>query len=216
MSKRIAQALLGALFLLTQSVRAQQASVEVPSLSLEVNANKVWSREAEKCPSEVMPARETKSYLGMASCQGSHMRSCMTQCTSGDAGACYWLGQALQAANGDSRAYESLYQRACKLGVMSGCTNRAAGMLAENKDNAKSQRCAADTFAKACAFDDPWACTMYAFHLSRGIGVSKDEVLALKTLERSCKYGLDDEACKYGMGLRDRLLENKRGTPSQK
>ena len=68
------------------------------------------------------------------------------------------------------------------------------------------QVCAAETFSKACALDDPWACTMYALHLSRGMGTKQDKNLALQMLAKSCKYGPEDEACTRGMALKKRLL----------
>jgi hypothetical protein len=50
---------------------------------------------------------------------------------------------------------------------------------------------------------------MYAFHLSRGLGVAKDEALALKILEKSCKYGDSDPACGYAKGLRQDILNRR-------
>ena len=54
----------------------------------------------------------------------------------------------------------------------------------------------------------PWACTMYAFLLSRGIGLRQDKDLALKVLGKSCKYGANDEACIYGTRLKQELLHS--------
>jgi len=78
-------------------------------------------------------------------------------------------------------------------------------MLADSPKDSQVQACAAATFAKACSFDDPWGCTMYAFHLGRGIGVAQDRELALKTLEKSCKYGAEDPACSTGLQLGEEI-----------
>ena len=103
---------------------------------------------------------------------------------------------------------EALFQRACSLGVASGCTNRAAGMLrAAGTSDHRLDQCAAATFAKACELEDPWACTMYASHLVRGAGVNKDAKLALRVLEKSCKYGKDDPACENAMQIREEILK---------
>jgi TPR repeat protein len=96
---------------------------------------------------------------------------------------------------------------------MSGCTNRAAGLSEAKPNDMATQACAVDTYAKVCGFDDPWACTMYAFHLSRGIGVAPDPGKALQVLEKSCKYGPDDQACIYGERVRRDIQNQVSGTP---
>ncbi|WOB06876.1 hypothetical protein [Piscinibacter gummiphilus] len=82
-------------------------------------------------------------------------------------------------------------------------------MSLEKEDDVAIQTCAARTFEKTCALDDPWGCTMYAFHLSKGRGVPVNRDMALAVLKKSCKYGPEDEACSYGRGLREQLLTAK-------
>jgi TPR repeat protein len=152
-----------------------------------------------------MAQRESRDHLKGNVCTPGRFSSCLSRCSEGEAGACYWLGYELQQGHAESSVSELLYQRSCRLGIASGCTNRAAGQLADHPNDAKAQACAAQTFAKTCSLDDPWGCTMYGFHLSRGIGVAQDRQLALKVLNKSCRYGTDDPACSSGMRLKDEL-----------
>src|SRR5262249_32146117 len=91
---------------------------------------------------------------------------------------------------------EALFLKACTLGVVSGCTNRAANMHRPIGD-----ACAVRTFQSACDRNDPWACTMIGFHLIRGIGIAKDRERARQALAKSCRYGEDDPACEYAKRL---------------
>lgn len=185
------------------------------SLAARVQANAAWQAQAKKCPAESMPARATLQPLRADPCQGpGRMESCLAHCETGDANACYWLANGLQPAGGADEGYEPLYQRACSLGLVSGCTNRAAGMLAADADSPEARQCAVQTFAGACDLDDPWACTMYGFHLSRGIGVKADLELALKVLQKSCRFGPQDPACSGAEKLREEILQARRAAES--
>ena len=176
------------------------------SVLRQITQNQEWMSETKQCPADLMPIRETP--IGEDDCNPPRLRACMMSCMGGDGGACFWLAYALQQSKAPEQSYEALYQRSCKLGIVSGCTNRAAGILSADKSES-SQACAARTFQKTCEHDDPWGCTMYALHLSQGWGIPKDTRLALHVLEKSCKHGPEDEACTRGMEIRDRLLEAK-------
>lgn len=191
------------------TANAQQPSAEVDGVSREVLKRESWLADSQKCPAALFPKKEDRDHLNGNDCKPGKLGSCLARCSASDASACYWLGHELEQARGLPGAYESLYQRSCRLGVVSGCTNRAAGMLEDRPNDSQLQACAAATFAKSCSFDDPWGCTMYAFHLSRGIGVAQDKKLALKMLEKSCIYGAEDTACTTGLQLRD-AIQGKR------
>ena len=60
-------------------------------------------------------------------------------------------------------------------------------------DSGHDESCAIRTYGLACDHNDPWACTMIGFHLTRGIGVDKDHDRVRKTLAKSCRFGEDDE-----------------------
>jgi len=190
---------------------AQGNSAEVRDVARDIIAKPEWIREAEFCPATVMASKEATDYLSVNDCKPGKLFACFAKCSAGSGGACYWLAYALQLENAPPDSYESLYQRSCKLGVMSGCTNRAAGMLRGRPDDERTKACAAQTFEAVCAFDDPWACTMIALHLSRGIGVEQDTARALKSLEKSCKYGPEDEACIYAAHVRRDIRAREQG-----
>lgn len=188
-----------------QAAHGQAASADAARVAREVLSHRAWMTQARQCPSTVMPPSETTEDLRKNICQSMPLSACLAQCRAGDGGACYWLANALEQAQAEAGAQGALYQRACQQGIVSGCTNRAAGMLSEHPNDQPVLACAVETFAKACAVDDPWACTMYAFHLGRGIGVAQNKALAIQVLGKSCKYGDDDPACRYGMGLKAEL-----------
>lgn len=187
---------------------AQPPSVEVLTVTDGVLARGGWLAESQHCPASLMTGRQSLAYLAGRDCLPGRMTSCLSRCASNDGGACYWLAESVQEAHGDERASEALFQRACRLGIVSGCTNRAAGIMKESSpDDSKVKACAARTFGVACQHDDPWACTMRAALLSRGLGVAQDREEALKVLLKSCKYGPDDPACEYARRLRAELEE---------
>jgi hypothetical protein len=195
-------------------VQAQEPVAEANAVAAEVLARSDWMAAANQCPSTLMRTQEATDHLDGNNCKAGQLKACLSKCSAGQPGACYWLAVALQQAAEEKQAGEVLYQQACALGVMSGCTNRAAGVSKDMQEDAPAQACAVETFSKACAFDDPWACTMYASHLSRGVGTVRNEGLALKVLGKSCKYGLEDPACAYGMRLKKRISGDADGSKS--
>jgi TPR repeat protein len=209
-----------ALLLLALSVLAVPAhAVEPPDpFTLEtvarVNGKKAWVNDAAVCPALLMPSRAATATAQDETCYRTPTAACLARCESGSAGACYWLGQALMQRKAPDHADEVLFQRSCKLGHASGCTNRAAGMLMEQSDALPAQQCAARTFEKTCALDDPWGCTMLGLHLSRGLGVAPNPERALEVMRKSCKFGTDDPACSYAMRIRQDI-EQARG-PAKK
>jgi len=165
-----------------------------------------WLAATKLCPTDLMPSRAP------VDARNDHCKApydtCLSKCEAGDGGSCYWLAYQLQQNGAQSEIYESLFQRSCKLGIVSGCTNHAAALL-RAKDDVSTQKCAARTFERGCGYEDPWACTMYALVLSRGLGVAQDEASALKVLDKSCKYGDSDPACGYAKGLRQDILDRR-------
>ena len=191
-----------------QSSYAQNLG-EKSSVVDEVLSLTTWVSEADRCPAELAQSEEANDRTSSKDCRVGNLKSCLIRCKAGVPGACYWLGQTLQSEGKARQAAEVLFQRSCKLGVASGCTNRAAGMALEKKNNEVTQACAAKTYQKTCALDDPWGCTMYAFHLSKGLGTTTNRELALQVLKKSCKYGPEDDACSQGLSLRKQLLKEK-------
>lgn len=161
--------------------------------------------EADTCPIEIFPAR-TVSPLGSHSlCRSSGLSRCLSLCANNKGEACYALAQEMFTSATDDVAVEALFQRSCKLGVVSGCTNRAAGMLKSKPTDERTKQCAIRTFSKGCDADDPWACTMYAWQIWRDNGDITSTQKALRFLEKSCKYGIKDDACRTGMQVKNKL-----------
>ena len=160
-----------------------------------------WLFPANACPADVMSNQVVPvRYLGDRCID--RLGSCLAKCEKRDANACY--ASALAAKTLKKKAIsEALFLRACELGVVSGCTNRAAGMFTEGGD----EKCMARTFEKTCELDDPWGCTMFALHLSHGLGVKVNFGKAKRVLSKSCKYGLTDKACQYGKGVMKKIGE---------
>ncbi|MBO0766167.1 MAG: sel1 repeat family protein [Hyphomicrobiaceae bacterium] len=158
-----------------------------------------WLPSLDKCPADVMPAGETKSGFYEGRCEGN-LKECLSHCQNGDGSDCYASAVALQKVK-NSPVSEALFLRACALGVASGCTNRAASMVSGHD----GEPCAIRTFAAACDRLDPWACTMFGFHLVRGIGIGKDHERARQVLSKSCQHGETDEACRAARALMKEL-----------
>ena len=195
-------------FFFALSALAQESSQSADSTVAGVLAQSQWVAEAKQCPSDfaLRGARPDEPEARDCSSEGA----CLAACGKGDGWSCYWLGIALNTRGAPEVTSETLYQQACKLGVSSGCTNRAAGILVQNRESASAQSCAARTFALTCEREDPWGCTMYAYHLSEGIGVPKDPELALRALANSCRFGPDDEACARANAMRPSVLRQQK------
>jgi TPR repeat protein len=192
MSRHAARLMLTALALATVGFQSSPAVAADAAKVLEsLEAEKPnWLPDLDRCPGDVMPARETESQYSKERC-ATALERCLDNCRAGDAGDCYASAQILIKVRQNAVA-ESIFLRACSLGIVSGGTNRAAGM-----DAGDGGSCAIRTFDMACGRNDPWACTMIGFHLARGIGTAKDPVRARQALAKSCRYGETDQACSY-------------------
>jgi len=172
----------------------------------ELRARPDWLFPAQACPADVMPdSYRDVEYLSEG-CEPDLQR-CLDDCKSDDANACYALALAVQKREEDDAAAEALFLRSCRLGIPSGCTNRAAGMTYPELETPDSLSCAVRTFEKTCELDDPWGCTMYAYHLTVGEGVSRDLDRAARALQKSCLYGEIDEACRFAKVVEGMIRE---------
>ncbi len=153
-----------------------------------------WLPKLDKCPADLMPQHQTSIDYSIERCSNA-LNQCISRCRDRDASECYSAALVLQKVK-SGPVSEALFSRACALGFISGCTNRAASL-----DSASVNECSIRTYNLACDRNDPWACTMIAFHLIRGIGVDKDYARARKALSQSCRLGEDDEACRYAKAL---------------
>jgi hypothetical protein len=156
-----------------------------------VLANPDWVTDAKACPADVMPSEKRADESRSENCEGGAAGRCLARCRRDDADACYWLAQELLKMQ-EEEASKVVFQRACILGVPSGCTNRAAFM--KNSRSKEAQACAASTFRKTCEAKDPWGCTMYGNALHHGLGAPHDDVRALGFFEEACAIADPDHA----------------------
>ncbi len=153
-----------------------------------------WLFPYAACPADVFPAVERPvTYLGDAC--APDLGGCLERCRSEEANACYAAALRLQELHAPADDSEALFLRACRLGVASGCTNRAAGMIVEVPDASDRWQCANRTFEAMCEREDPWACTMWGGSLLRGRGTKRDVARAREILPKGCRLGEDDPAC---------------------
>jgi hypothetical protein len=208
------------LLLLGAGCKTASASGQAPQPSspeedaaraLMVVQSRATDAEREGCPADAFApaARETGDAF-LTYCDGRRTW-CAEQCFGADATACYGLALALQQAE-HPQAAETLFARACTLGVTSGCTNRAAGMLAREPERAAANACAARTFAQACEREDAWGCTMHAGDLLERPDARQHADRIRKALDGGCRYGVEDPACQAAGQLRKALerLETER------
>ena len=163
-----------------------------------LRARPAWLFPAVDCPADVIPMYDKDSGYVAGRCEGD-VAGCAERCEANDGGDCYALALVLEGreteTQSDEFVFEALYLRACRLGLATGCTNRAAGLTYREPVTAVSDACAARTFAETCKRDDAWGCTMYGFHLMSGRGVPKDLDRAARMFRRACGYDETFVAC---------------------
>ncbi len=168
-----------------------------------------WLKEEIVCPTEIFPKNETEFVYHEDNCKSSP-KECLENCENENGGDCYSLAILIQRQI-DSKQNEAnpLFYRACKFGIISGCTNLAAGKFDPESGDSASLKCSVDTFEKTCEKDDPWGCTMFGMVLASGKGRQQNSDEALKVLSKSCKYGIEDEACSRAEQLKQTILTSK-------
>jgi hypothetical protein len=172
-----------------------------------------WLFPATDCPADIMPSYEDDSAYVAGQCKGD-LATCADRCKSDSAIDCYALALALERMETDVDVFQALYLRACRLGIPSGCTNRAAGMTYREPRSAKSETCAARTYQKTCRLNDAWGCTMYGEHLMYGDGVGKDVELAIRMFRKACGFDEKFEACVKAKRLL-KEIEDERSEPPE-
>ena len=161
---------------------------QVTKLIVAQRAKAEWM-SMPSCPVDRMPEKGRRPDSSLNDCAINPER-CLQKCDAKDGDACYFLANLIQEHDKiENDVAEVLYQRSCELGVVSGCTNRAANILERNEE--KGNVCAAHTFEKACLNDDPWGCTMYGFVVAEGIGRQKNLSEAELLLKKACEISID-------------------------
>ena len=165
----------------------------------ELRSEPGWLFPASICPADLsLPPEAPVRYLG-DHCK-PRLGECLEACKRSDANACYALALALQDGVEQSAAVGALFLRACKLGVTSGCTNRAAGLPPTDL------ACANRTYEKSCDRKDAWGCAMLGLSLVKGSGMRADPARARSVLEKACASTVeDDPACRAARSLLQQL-----------
>ncbi len=140
-------------------------------------------------------------------------QACERACDAGGAPACVTAGNMDAVTDHPDRGKElRLYERACRLGNVLGCTNYGATVRLQRHDPS-SLACAARLFGLACAASEAEGCAMAGAAYARGEGVPQDRSRALEALLRGCDSALDQPdgvatACEYLVGVLQTVPSN--------
>lgn len=169
-----------------------------------------WLKMEAVCPTEIFPENEKEAFYSDGDCENDP-KACLENCKNEKGIDCYALAILIQRqVNIGQEEANPLFYRGCKFGIISACTNLAAGKFALETADPETLKCSVNTFEKACKKDDPWGCTMFSAALTEGRGREKNLDGALKVLSKSCKYGDDDPACSTAKRLEQSILELKK------
>lgn len=188
------------------SVEENAASISTTAVVNSLKNEPDWLFPFTECPVKVISRVESRVYHLAENCT-TNPEKCLEDCRNNNGSACYGLALLLQEQEVETKYYQALFLRSCKLGITSGCTNRAAGMLHLEENSDSDFECIAETFAKTCDREDPWGCTMRGLVLFQGIGCDRNIEAALEILPKACEKNLDDPACQYAQSLREAILQ---------
>lgn len=180
--------------------------------------NWLYSPAENACPADVMTDQPAPvRYLSEVCVENPN--KCVEGCKSGVANDCFAMALAVEPIRGQTKLADRLFYRACSLGVVSACSNRASSMPADES------ACQVRTYEKACNRSDPWACLTLGMYLARGMGVQRDLPRARRLITESCELVDDEEWCAYGLDMlmeidriekkqRDRMIAPDAGSDS--
>lgn len=170
------------------------------------------------CPADVMTDQPAPvRYLGEVCVENP--KKCAEGCKNGAGNDCFAMALAVEPIRGQTKLADRLFYRACSLGVISACSNRASSMSSDESV------CQVRTYEKACNRSDPWACLTLGMYLARGMGVDRDLPRARRLITESCELVDDEEWCAYGLDMlmeidriekkqRDRIIAPDAGSDS--
>ncbi len=195
----------------TQNRKEENSNLHFEKVYKTLTEKPTWLFSEDFCPFDIFPKKIDESVYIADKCD-KDATVCLENCKKNDGMACYTLAVMIQIKKTPNQDYsEALFLRACKLGVISGCTNRAARILNDKSDDEKAVECAVDTFEKTCENNDPWGCTMLGFAFYSGQGRPQDFEKALKILPKACnKYGEEDEACQTARQFIEEINKTKK------
>jgi len=170
----------------------------------DIKTNPELSKLAKICPSKLVQSQDIEFYNKTSICE-KNQSHCLKLCLDGSSDHCFGLANHYNMVDDSSGVYSRpLYAKSCQLGLVSGCTNAAAGL--KNDYGLDEAQCYTKTFEKTCELKDPWGCTMQAVSLVYAEGTKKDLNKALTVMRGSCRFGETDRACSSAMDLASEII----------
>jgi hypothetical protein len=193
-----------------KKLTAMEIQAELREVVNTIKAQPDWLEPSRICPIEVIPDTEKEVNYLDEGCENSP-KLCFERCRKDDGNACYALALSIQKKlNTETPETVPLFLRSCKLGIISGCTNAAAGRLSLNAGDKSDAKCEADAFEKTCRMNDAWGCTMYGKLLAQGFGREQNLEEAVVYLQKACSiHGIEDDACKNAMMVKEQIEQAK-------
>ncbi len=191
--------------------------VSVKDFVTSMGTGPTWLPDSSICPIEIMKSGAIADNYFDNNCS-ENPEGCLSACEKGDGERCYALAVQIDQAFVDRGPHPigmGLHLRACSLGYASGCTNAAASRMIATGDLQDRDFCSFDTFEKTCSMEDSWGCTMYGQLIIEKAGRPRDLIDARKALEKACRYGDDDEACRNAKQLLEHISTTEKNTVKQ-
>lgn len=210
-----ATAVLGWLLIVAWKNTHPAPEADNPAALAYLRTHPAWLFPADACPADVMPPVEQKLSYDREGC-AADLGRCINQCHNKDGNACYGLALTLQQRKSDPNAdqqAEAVFLQACKNGISSGCTNRAAGM--QHAEGDRHLVCANRTYRATCDRHDPWGCTMLGAAIYFGEGLKRDLPAAKRELKKGCNRGADTPSCETAEDLLHRIEEEEASAAAQ-
>jgi hypothetical protein len=178
----------------------------------------LYSASENACPADVMTDRPAPIRYLSEVCVADP-KKCLDGCKANNANDCFAMALAVEPLRGSTKLADRLFFKACSLGVVSACSNRASSMSSDESV------CQVRTYEKACNRKDAWACLTLGMYLARGMGVDRDLPRARQLITESCELVDDEEWCNYGLDMlmeidriekkqRDRMIQPDAGSDS--
>lgn len=197
--------------LIEPNLTDEQVDLELNKVSQQITSKPEWLPFDEQFSSEIVPASSKDLKYSDKGCRNNPNR-CFEQCKKEDGNACYALSLLFEERKSlEQRDSTPLFLRACKLGIMSGCTNYAAGKLNSDPQNIEITQMAKRIFEQTCEKKDAWGCAMYGMLLGESAESDEDLKSAVEYLSKACEFrSNEDEACKNAQTLIEQINKSKR------
>lgn len=203
--------LLSGCSLIEPNLTDEEVDLELSKVSEQINSKLDWLSFDEQFTSKIVPASSEALKYSDKGCRNNPNR-CFEQCKKEDGNACYALALLFEDRKSlEQNDSKPLFLKACKLGIISGCTNYAAGILNSDPQNIDINQTAKSIFEQTCEKKDAWGCTMYGMLLAESAESEDDFKNAIKYLKKACEFrSNEDEACKNAQTIIEQINKLKR------